>query len=91
MVRISIPGFLKGGRGTRADTVIGCTPLGKTKAEQFSLQGPEFAVLTDISEAGPSSLAEIGDRTGLSFGKVKAIAHQLMSKGYARKVSSEEG
>jgi len=89
-MRIDLP-FLRGGRGIRSEIVIGCTPLGKTKAEQFSLQGPEFEVLADISEAGPSALAEIADRTRLSLGKVKAIARSLIHKGYARKVSSDEG
>jgi len=84
-----IPNFIRGGR--RADIVIGCTPLGKTKAEQFSLEGPEFEVLTDISESGPSALVEIADRTRLSVAKVRAIARALIHKGYARKVSSDEG
>jgi len=85
-----IPRFIRDNR-VKANMVIGCTPLGKTKAEEFSLQGPEFAVLADISESGPSSLREIADRTGLPEIKVKAIAKALMRKGYARKVSSEEG
>ena len=85
-----VPNFIKGDK-VRADMVIGCTPLGKTKAEEYSLQGPEFAVLADVSESGPSALREIADRTGLSELKVKSIAKALMRKGYARRISSEEG
>ena len=71
-------------------SVFGVTPLGKTKAEEYSLSGPKWEVLSVLNENGPSSVSEIANEVKASPEKVKAILRALMNTGYVRKVSSEE-
>lgn len=73
----------------REDLVIGLTNLGKTKAEQFSLQGPKWEVLAMLNEAGPSSISEISDELKMSDKKVKKIVKSLIASGYVKRVSGD--
>lgn len=71
-------------------TVVGVTPLGKRKAEEFSLRGPKFNVLAYLAENGPSSFEEIGSENGISSNKVKKICESLAREGFVRRAGSEE-
>jgi len=68
----------------------GVTPLGATKADEFSLSGPKWEVLACMRENGPSSVSEIATEIGISTDKVKAILKGLISSGYVKRVSAEE-
>lgn len=72
-------------------TTFGLTPLGKTKAEQFSLQGPRFDVLSHLDENGPSSVAEIAEEQKMSTKKVKAIIKLLIKEELVIKRKSQDG
>lgn len=73
-----------GVRGT-----YGLTPLGKTKVEELSVDGPPWDVLSYLDEHGPSSLSEIGEGTHMHDKKVKWVTNKLMRSGYIRR--SEQG
>ena len=73
-----------------ANATVGLTGLGKTKAEQFSTQGPKFDVIGYLDENGPSSLSEIAEGTRMSINKVKRIAQSLKASGYVQKVGANQ-
>jgi len=81
--------FLKRRSQAGINVTFGLTPLGKTKAEQFSATGPKFDILAALDEGGPSSVSEIAEETKMSTNKVKTIIKQLVASGYVRKVHSE--
>jgi len=74
----------------KSGTVFVLTPLGKQKATSFGLDGVKFDVLTAMAEAGPCTIDELSNETGLDDRKVKAIMKMLVRAGYA-KVASGEG
>lgn len=65
--------------------IVQVTPLGKTKADGFSLPGNKWRVLTMLDDAGPSSIKEISEETNLPEAKVKAIVKSLIQSGYVKK------
>jgi len=68
----------------------GLTPLGKTKAEEFSLTGSKWQVLACLSENGASSVSEIADELKTSPEKIKSILKGLIRSGYVKSVSNED-
>jgi hypothetical protein len=47
-------------------TTYELTPMGKTKAEQFSIDGPKGVVMEVLRANGPSTVGEIVQATGSS-------------------------
>jgi hypothetical protein len=82
---------LKRGHGStmRDNTVVVLTPLGRTKAEQYTAQGSMFDVL-EILKRGPCSITEISNETKLPINKARAIVSEIISSGYARRAMGEE-
>lgn len=79
-----VPSAIKSG------TVFVLTPLGKQKADNFSMDGVKFDVLAIMAESGPCTITEIANDTGESDQKTKAIMKALVRSGYVRVASSEE-
>ena len=73
-----------------AGTTIVLTPLGKEKVEKYEGEGPKFRVLTVLSEEGPSSVAEIAEKSGIGTGKVKHFIEKLTKGGFVRPMRGEE-
>ena len=88
-LNIQLP-FTRKGTESGVNTTFGLTPLGKTKAEQFSMQGPRFDVLAVLDEGGPCSISEIAEETKMSTNKIKQIIKQLVVSNYVRKVGNED-
>ena len=68
----------------KKDIAVALTPVGKQKAEQFSLEGPKFDVLATLLEDGTMSMSEIGSKTGYSVNKVKEICRSLERNRYVK-------
>lgn len=66
------------------------TPLGKDKASSFSMSGPRFEVLSEISDNKSCTRAEIANELGMSDDHVKRIITELVRSGYVRVASREE-
>lgn len=92
MMLRNIPGFF----GVRPRVKVGMkqsygvTPLGKEKAEKFSLSGPPWKVLAYLAEDGPSSVTEIEKEVGMSTDKTRLILKSLIDNGYVQRVTQEE-
>lgn len=86
---MSLTRFFKPKKQVGLHQTYGLTPLGKTKAEEFSLAGSRWEVLACLSENGPSSVTEISGEVRTSPEKVKAMLKGLIRSGYVRQVSSE--
>ena len=71
-------------------TVLVLTPLGKQKADSFSMDGPKADVLSTMAEIGPSTMADISNETGQSDDNTKRIIKALVRSGYVRVASIEE-
>lgn len=69
----------------------GVTPLGKTKAEEFALDGPKWEVLATLNENGPSSVGELASETKMPADKVKRMLGELIKSSYVRRVGADEG
>ena len=74
----------------RQGTVFVLTPLGKQKADSFSMDGVKFDVLCSVVENGPSTIADISNDTGIRDDATKRIVKVLVRSGYIRVASSEE-
>ncbi len=74
----------------RQGTVFVLTPLGKQKADSFSMDGVKFDVLCSLAENGPSTIADISNDTGIRDDTIKRIVKALVRSGYIRVASSEE-
>ena len=68
----------------------GLTPLGKTKVDELSVDGPPWQVMSYLDENGPSSLSEIGSGVHIGDDKVKSVTNKLIRSGYIRKVEQGE-
>lgn len=68
----------------------GLTALGKTKAEEFQLQGVKWQVAAYLDENGASSVSEIAEETKISPEKLKKILKQMIAGGYVRRVTQDE-
>jgi DNA-binding MarR family transcriptional regulator len=77
-------------RGQPKHTVIGLTPLGKSKTESSEGEGVEFKILADLADNGASSIREISNRTGIDDVKVKHNVKILAGKGMVRKMDGGE-
>ena len=86
--RIPFLGRRDGGSGE--NVTVGLTTLGKTKAEQHSLEGPRYDVLDMLDAAGPSTISEIAEECKMSTSKAKAIVRKLTTAGYVRKIRHEQ-
>jgi len=76
--------------GSGVNVTVGLTTLGKTKAEQHSLEGPKFDVLDMLDAAGPSTVSEIAQECKMSPNKAKSIVRSLIAAGYARRIRDGE-
>jgi predicted transcriptional regulator len=65
--------------------VVQVTPLGKTKADGFSLPGNKWRVLTMLDDSGPSSIKEISEELNIPEAKAKGIVKSLITSGYVKK------
>ena len=74
----------------RQGTVFVLTPLGKQKADSFSMDGVKFDVLCSLVENGPSTIADISNDTGIRDDATKRIIKALVRSGYVRVASNEE-
>ena len=72
-----------------AHTTVGLTTLGKSKAEQHTLNGPKYDVLDMLDSAGPSTISEIAEECKMGINKAKSIVKSLTMDGYVRKIRSE--
>lgn len=75
---------------SKKDTSVTLTPLGKTKAEQFSLEGPRFDILASLLEDGTQSIGEISAKTGHSANKVKEVCRSLATSGYIKFIKVQQ-
>jgi DNA-binding MarR family transcriptional regulator len=66
------------------------TQLGKTKAEEFGLSGPNWEVLAYLDENGASTIKDIAEGTHFSGDRTKEVLKRLISSGYVRRVTTEE-
>ena len=71
-------------------TQLVLTPLGKEKANNFSMDGPKADILSEINTNGPCTRAEIANETGMSDSRTKRIIIELIRSGYVRVASNEE-
>lgn len=81
--------FFKAKSQVGLHSTYGLTPLGKTKAEEFSLHGPKWEVLASLNENGPSSVSEISEQVKAGPEKTKSILRGLVKSGYVRKVAQD--
>ena len=66
----------------RKTGMIALTALGRQKADSdHSGMGADWKVLWDLKAEGPSSITEIGTRTGYDPTKIRAICKELAQKG----------
>ena len=65
------------------------TPLGKTKAEEFGLNGPSWDVLAYLDENHQSTVAEISEGTHYKEDRVKEVLKRLIASGYVKRVTTE--
>ena len=65
------------------------TPLGKTKAEEFGLNGPSWDVLAYLDENHQSTVSEIGEGTHYKEDRVKSVLKRLIASGYVKCVTTE--
>ena len=91
-LKLSLPFIGSRHEPVGANATVGLTGLGKTKAEQFSTQGPKFDVIGYLDENGPSSLSEIAEAPNvrMSISKVKRIVASLIASGYVQKVGANQ-
>lgn len=68
----------------KGDVSVTLTPLGKQKAEQFSLVGPKFDVLAAVLDDGTMSLEELSVKTGHSVNKVEEVCQSLARSGFVK-------
>ena len=68
----------------KLDLTVSLTPLGKQKAEKFSLEGPKFDVLASLLEEGTMTLSELSSKTGMSVNKLKEVCKSLAASGYIK-------
>jgi DNA-binding MarR family transcriptional regulator len=87
---MKITQFFRPKETIQAHHTYGLTPLGKTKAEELTLEGKRGLVASHLNENGACSLNEIAEGTNLTPEKAKRIVHALIRNGYVRKVNSEE-
>lgn len=73
---------------TGSNVVLTLTPLGKTKAEQFSMPGPKGDIIIALNDSGPSTLSEVGSAIGMPVDRVKSVAKALIDSGYVRTMDS---
>lgn len=78
---MNFPGF---GGQEKSDITITLTPIGKEKAEKFSLSGPKFEVLASLLEEGTMTLAEIAEKTRMNAYKVREVSKSLAASGYIK-------
>ena len=87
---INLGSFFKKKTVVGTHNTYGLTQLGKTKAEEFALDGPKWEVLAMLDENGPSTIQEISDETHLSTDKVRRILRDHIKSGYVHRTSQEE-
>ena len=73
--------------GTRCTYAL--TPLGKTKAEEFSATGPLWDVLAYLDENHQSTIADIAEGTPHKEARVKEVLKRLIASGYVKRVATE--
>lgn len=65
------------------------TPLGKTKAEEFGLDGPSWDVLAYLDENHQSTVAEVSEGTHYKEDRVKKVLKMLITSGYVKRITTE--
>jgi DNA-binding MarR family transcriptional regulator len=73
--------------GTRCTYTL--TPLGKTKAEEFTMNGPLWDVLAYLDENHQSTVRDICEGTHHNEDRVKDVLKRLIGSGYVRRVATE--
>ena len=73
--------------GTRCTYAL--TPLGKTKAEEFGMNGPSWDVLAYLDENHQSTISDISEGTHYKEERVREILKRLISSGYVKRVATE--
>ena len=70
-------------RSDKRDTNISValTQVGREKAEQFSLVGPEYEIIATLLEEGTMSIGELASKTGFSVNKTRDICRALGPHG----------
>lgn len=60
------------------------TPIGKTKAEEMSMEKPKLDILSFLLEDGTQTIRELSKKSGYSFNKTKDICKSLATSGYLK-------
>jgi len=60
------------------------TPLGKTKSEASNIPELPLQVLAHLGEAGPSSIQNVAEETGMAEDRARSIMRQMELRGYVR-------
>ena len=70
----------------KKEPVLGLTPMGKQKVEQFDGSGPMFLMLAYLQENGACSVSQVSRGLNMDKDKVKVMGRQLISEGLVRRV-----
>lgn len=76
-------------RVSPAHYTYGLTPLGKTKAEQYTVNTPQAQVLSYLNENGVSTVSDIAGEIRKSPEVTKLIIRQLLRNGWIRKIGED--
>lgn len=63
----------------------GITPLGATKAEKYTAEGPVLQVLSKLKDDSPCTIAELSKSCGISRAKVRLVMRELVPH-YAQRI-----
>jgi len=66
------------------------TSLGKTKAENFNVNGTKGEVVMALDGVGPCTISELSNEIKMSPTKVRQVMDVLIRDGWARKVTGED-
>lgn len=83
------PIFRKKDKTVMRHAQFALTPLGKSKAEQFTTENPQAMMLDVINDRSPCDIEEIADEAKMSPSKASLILKTLIAKGYVRKVNEQ--
>lgn len=87
---MGLTSFFKKSNPVGLHNTYGLTPLGKTKAEEYTLSGVKWQVLAQLNDNGASSISEVATEMKTNPEKLKSIFKGLIRSGYIRRVNAEE-
>lgn len=71
-------------------TTIGLTEIGKRKVEEFEVASPNYAIISYLDEHGPSSIEDIGIKTGMDTRRVAKHVDKLVKSNQVKVMRGAE-